>query len=253
MIPHIVLIQSAWSDLALSARRLAIARQTSIASLSYQTRKPVIHLAVSRTDPLLDERIAAYRETGCEVRPLIRDNWLLYNEAWELPAGRKLVSRIDDDDIWATDFCERLQAAVVPSGEYALIWPIGHVYWRERWFRLVHVGNQFVSLLTDRDCNPHQECHWLYPGKWRTINAGDGHGYGWIWVRHGDAATSTLPRYRRKPLPAIDTSRFPLDWVALTDSLQASGTASGNYAEHANLRTLDHVLRENAQHARSRV
>ena len=45
MTPHILIIQSVYTDPELSRRRLAITRTTCVPSLAAQTRKPVVHLA----------------------------------------------------------------------------------------------------------------------------------------------------------------------------------------------------------------
>lgn len=246
MIPHIMIIQAAYSDPELSARRLNIARNTSIVSLAFQTQKPVVHIAVNPSDPHCQQRLDAYRATGCEVRPLFRDSWRLYRENWELPEGRKIVSRMDDDDVIAKDFCEATRNAAPASGEMAMIWPNGYVFWRQMIFLLKHRGNQFVTLVTDEMKDPHQEQHWGYHKRWpsRVVSNQPG----WIWVRHGDAATSTLPRYRKSQVGRIDSRRIPVNLRAIVRATEPSGKPSGSYAEHRSPH-IGFVLRENNAHA----
>ncbi len=98
MIPHILIIQSVYTDPELSRRRLAITRTTCVPSLAAQTRKPVVHLAQHPADPHAAERLELIRGTGCYVIQVLRSEWRLYGENYNLPEGRKVVSRMDDDD-----------------------------------------------------------------------------------------------------------------------------------------------------------
>ena len=244
-----MIIQSAYTDRRLSERRLEISRHTSIPSLRYQSEKPVVHIAVNPADPFLSERLEAFRSTGCEVVPLYRPDWKLYRENWELQDGRKIVSRMDDDDVICAEYCQQTRAQAPESGEWNLIWPNGYVFWRETCFQLHHPGIQFVTLVTDHDHDPHQEQHWQYHKLWSTKVVSSA--VGWIWVRHGDAATSTLPRYRRLKKGGIDAKRIPINLRAILRAIADSGQASGNYTEHRNQQLLRHVITENERHAPS--
>lgn len=246
-VPYHMIIQSAYNDAGLSERRLEISRHTAIVALRTQTRKPIVHLAVCKDDPLLAERIAAFESTGCEIRVLMRDGWTLYREDWELPQGRKIVGRLDDDDVIAKDFCERTAAAAPVTGNHALIWPTGYTFWRQQIHRLTHDGNQFLALITDDMHDPHQEQHWQYCKRWPVVRVSPE--YGWIWCRHGDAATSTLPRYRKHQLPRIDSVRFPVNLRAILRAMEPCGQPSGNYVEHQEKERLAHVIEQNKQHA----
>jgi len=242
-IPHLMIIQSAYTDAELSRRRLNITRHTCIPSLAYQSRKPVVHLAINPDDPHTAERLELFRSTGCEVHPVYRAAWRLYREDWELPEGRKVVSRMDDDDVIARDLCERTFASAPTTGEHALLWPVGYVFWRETCFLLDHIGNQFVSIVTDRQTDPHAERHWEYHKRWSTkIISRD---CGWVWVRHGDAATSTLSRYRTRQLRGIDSGRIPINLRAIVRAIAESGIPSANYRQHRNP-AIRYVLKENA-------
>jgi len=248
-LPHIMIIQSAYTDERLSASRLEIAKHTCIASLAYQSEKPVVYVAVNPDDPHLQERLDAFRSTGCEINPLFRNEWKLYKENWELPEGRKIVSRMDDDDVVCRDYCRELQAAAPESGEWNLAFPVGYVWWHSTAFKLEHMGIQFVTLVTDHQTDPHQEGHWLYHKTWQTKIVSSQPS--WIWVRHGDASTSTLPRYRIKKLKGIDARRVPINLRAIDRAIAPAGTASGNYHEHQNQAVLRTVLKQNSIHAGS--
>jgi hypothetical protein len=178
---------------------------------------------------------------------LLRANWNLYKEDWELPEGRKIVSRMDDDDVIARDYCREIQAAAPESGEWNLCCPVGYVWWRSTAYRLEHMGNQFVSLVTDEQTDPHQEGHWNYHAKWQTKIVSSAPS--WIWVRHGAASTSTLKKYRTKKLKGIDAIRIPINLRAIERAIQPLGVPSGTYDEHNNRETLRVVLHANAIHA----
>lgn len=246
-LPHIIIVQSAYTDERLSASRLEIARHTCIASLSYQSAKPIVHVAVHPNDPHLNARLDAFQSTGCEIKPLFRNEWKLYKENWELPDGRKIVSRMDDDDVICRDYCRELQAAAPESGEWNLAFPVGYVWWHSTAYKLEHMGIQFVTLVTDRQTDPHQEGHWKYHETWQTKIVSS---YpSWIWVRHGDASTSTLPRYRTKKLKSIDAKRTPINLRAIDRAIAPTGAASGSYHEHQNQKTLRAVFAQNSIHA----
>lgn len=242
-VPHIMIIQAAYTDADLSASRLEIARHTSIPSLAFQTVQPAVHIAVNPNDPHLAARLAAYESTGCQIVPLYRTEWKLYKENWELPDGRKIVSRMDDDDVICRDYCRELRAAAPESGEWNLLFPVGYVWWRNTAYRLEHVGNQFTTLVTDLQTDPHQEGHWLYHKTWQTKIVSSLPS--WIWVRHGAASTSTLPKYRTKKLKGIDAERIPINLRAIQRAIEPTGVASGSYAQHQQQEILRHVLHEN--------
>jgi hypothetical protein len=250
-VPHIMIIQAAYTDADLSASRLAIARHTSIPSLAFQSTRPVVHIAVNPADPHLAERLEAYRSTGCEIVPLYRSEWKLYKENWELPDGRKIVSRMDDDDVISRDYCRELRAAAPTSGEWNLMFPVGYVWWRNTAYRLEHPGTQFVTLVTDQQTDPHQEGHWKYHQQWQTKIVSSLPS--WIWVRHGAASTSTLEKYRTKKLKGIDANRIPINLRAIQRAIEPTGLASGRYHEHQNQSVLREVLKQNHIHAGTRI
>lgn len=229
MTDYRMLIQAAYADPELSALRLEISRHTAIPALASQTLRPTIHLQLNNHDPLLQERLDAFRETGCEVVPLFRQEWKLYREDWELPPGRKIVGRLDDDDALPYDFCARTAAAAPQTGEHALLWPRGYVFWRDEVYTLLHPGSQFVALVTDTQADPHQLPHQVYHKRWNTVVVSAAPG--WIWVRHGAAATPTLQKYRQHKLRGIDSSRFAVNLRAIARTVSQAGIAHGTYRE----------------------
>lgn len=230
MTPHLIIIQAVYTDHNLSARRLAISQHTSKPSLAYQTRKPTIVLSQHPDDPHAQERLQMYLETGCEVQQVWRKEWKLCGEDYELPAGRKVVSRMDDDDVIAIDFCERTYAAGLKAeNSTALIWPQGMTYYHNQAYSCRYPGNQFVSIVTDQNKSPHDMQHHRYL-RWPHIVVSEE--VGWIWIRHGDAHTPTMERYRPKKLNRIYVSRTPVNMRAIDRAMAASGQSAPNYAEH---------------------
>jgi predicted O-methyltransferase YrrM len=230
MTPHLIIIQAVYTDNNLSARRLVISQHTSKPSLAYQTRKPTIVLSQHPDDPHAQERLQMYSETGCEVRQVWRREWKLYGEDYELPSGRKVVSRMDDDDVISTDFCERTyNAGCKAENGTALIWPQGMTYWRHQAYSWKYPGNQFVSIVTAENRSPHDMQHHRFLN-WPFVIVH--HEVGWIWVRHGDAHTPTLEKYRPRRLNRIDTARTPVNMRAISRAIEPSGQAAATYAEH---------------------
>lgn len=229
MIDHYMLIQSSYTDYELSRRRLNICRETCIPSLRYQTRKPTVHVAINPNDPLLDQRLSAFESTGCRIVP-IWEPWKLYGMNWSLPDGVKLISRMDDDDVVTPDFCKQTwMMATRCNPESALVWPTGYLLWRGSPYKMVHRGNQFVSLLS-KNHDPHQKGHWIYARSWPTFTVSQLPG--WVWVRHGDSVSSTLAKYRKTKVQRIHPQLFPINWRSVERSIQESGLPSGDYKEH---------------------
>jgi hypothetical protein len=106
----LLLIQSAYDDGELSRRRLKITKHTVIPTLRAQSSAVEVVVAIHRADPHQAERRAVYEGCGQVVRFIEVDNWKLIGGDWDLPTGWKIVSRCDDDDCLASDFCVRLQA-----------------------------------------------------------------------------------------------------------------------------------------------
>ena len=230
MSPHILCIMSHYTDPVLSLRRLEISRATLLPSLAAQTRKPFLHIVVSQHDPYLQERLAAYAETGCDRLFLYRDTWRLYGEDWRIPEGHCIIGRCDDDDILRADFCAVTYHCGMVHKERAIIWPVGLVYWRGQVFRWHHPGNQFLTLSTSRGIDPHHKAHAVIQKQWRSVRASNEPGT--IWIRHGDAETSTLAKYRKAAASPADIAAFGVDLAAIDAAIAPSGQASADYNEH---------------------
>ena len=228
--PHILCIMSHYTDPVLSLRRLEISRATLLPSLAAQTRKPTLHIVVSADDPHLKERLAAYAETGCDRLFLYRDAWRLYGENWQIPQTHCIIGRVDDDDVLRADFCEVVYHCGMVHKERAIIWPLGLIYWRGQMFKWHHPGNQFLTLSTSRGIDPHHKAHAVIQREWRCVRASNEPGT--IWIRHGDAETSTLPKYRKAAASAADVASFNVNLQAIDAAIAPSGIPSADYREH---------------------
>lgn len=204
-----------------------MSRITAVPALESQWRKPTLHVVVNTADPWLADRMAVFRSTGCQVKFIERSKWQLYGEDWELPAGPKIVSRLDDDDVIRQEFCQ-FTAIAARKIETALIWPCGYVFWRGRIYTLRHPGNQFVSLFTESS-DPHQIGHWRYVKEWRSVVVTSRPG--WIWVRHSEATTPTLEKYRRAVVGRIEAPRFAVNLRAVHRLACEMGEAPASYEE----------------------
>jgi len=204
MMYQAILIRSGYVEKGLSDRRLALSWNTAIKSLSSQTLKPCVHIEMDRLDPNASARIEAFESTGCDVRVF----WIGDNHGWGIPSGRKLLHRLDDDDMISVDFCGRsLEAAIKEAGDVAVIWPNGFVLFKDRLHPLTHNKNQFVALATDRNgWHPYLDNHHNYfvMSEWRNCIVTQDRG--WCWVRHSDAWTKTRKVYLSEsdvPLSAL--------------------------------------------------
>lgn len=235
MTPHYILIQSAHSDSKLSERRFEISKTTVIPALASQTRKPIVALMVHSADPILTERIEAFRATGCELHIVeIGGQFRLCGNDWRLPEGRKVISRVDDDDSLCKEFCQTIYAAAEGKDETCLLWPKGYVFWRDSLFILDHPRNQFPTLVTASQQTPHDKPHVWYHDNWKCHTATTKPG--WIWIRHGIAMSSTRKKYRPKRVGRIEADRFAINLRAVGRAIEPCGVPSASYEEHRAMR-----------------
>ena len=141
-----------------------------------------------------------------------------------------MIGRCDDDDALRHDFCAVTYHCAMVHKERAIIWPVGLVYWRGQMFKWHHPGNQFLTLSTSRGIDPHQKAHALIQKEWKSVRASNEPGT--IWIRHGDAETSTLSKYRKAAASPADVAAFSVDLAAVDAAIAPSGQASADYTEH---------------------
>ena len=213
---HLMLVQSAYADRELSWKRLELSKLTVIPSLSQQTGVVQVVVAVCTADPFLQERIQAFRTIRQPLRIVYQETPVgvdqdFFSVDWRLPGGRLLISRCDDDDILPIDFVQltRQCGDAVKQRNVLLEWPHGYVWHQGRLHRFTNRWNQFSSLVTDLNVTPHDWIHKRFEGAWPKITVNNSKG--WCWVRHGDVASYTKPKYLRQSAGNVRLERWPVD------------------------------------------
>lgn len=212
---HWLIVQSAYRDAQLSEYRLRISEATSIPAIAAQTRQPKVKLAVYAFDPHKQQRIDAFSAV-CSHLEIVELDYAIsertvYSVDWQLPDGRNLVSRMDDDDVIARDFCEitRLSADHCVYETAVLDWPAGYVWHKGKLHRMRVPGNQFISTVADAGRNPHMRPHRSLQAAWPSVTVEQSRG--WVWVRHGQTITDTRPKYLAQSGGSPNLRRWPMD------------------------------------------
>lgn len=186
---HVIAIRMAYPsslDRKVNQSRLKLTLQNCVRALARQTDRDFsIQLTVDESDPFLHQRLTEFELIG---RPLLFDK----------PAELACITRMDDDDIIAPTFIERLKAANPTSGWYTF--PEGYVRSIDgAIYRRRYVENQFVS----RVCEPGQSVyamkHTLVPNA-TVVDERPA----WVWWKHPHSRTTTAKRPRNcygEPLP----------------------------------------------------
>lgn len=212
---QVCLIQSAYSDYNLSKYRLEISNKTVIQSLKFQSIKIDVQISMCVSDPFKDERIKAFESTGHKVKIIWRNTAVsnddLYSDPWEIPMGRCLTHRCDDDDIIPNDYFEltRLTASNIRLEEALLTWPNGYVLHENKLYRVNHRYNQFISIVSNNGLHPHKYGHKQFAGAIKSIAVNNSRG--WVWVRHSDTISDTKPRYLKQNGGQPNLKRWPVD------------------------------------------
>ena len=128
----------------------------------------------------------------------------------ETARGRLLISRCDDDDILPIDFVQltRQCGDAVKQRNVLLEWPHGYVWHQGRLHRFTNRWNQFSSLVTDLNVTPHD---WIPNASKGVAEITVNNSKGWCWVRHGDVASYTKPKYLRQSAGNVQLERWPVD------------------------------------------
>lgn len=190
-------------------RRVELLRRVTARSLATQGTPWTWIVYIDRTDPLLDERLDAFRSAGAPV--LTTTGSLEGLIDW---SGPVLTTRIDDDDAFARDAFVRLQRRL-PRHRSVLMFPDGHRVHAGQVMPIRHGRNAWGSVYAPAGDRVHvrMEPH-LHLSRLAPITYID-RKPGWLWVRHQDAETA----FRRADQPITDEIRalYDVDWDFLEE------------------------------------
>jgi hypothetical protein len=211
---HYVLTRSYRSpDYPLDAnlRRIEITRRITAPSLRAQGTEWTWIVYINPTDPLLDERLDAFRSAGAPVIPLPIGDAVEDVIDW---SGSVLTTRIDDDDAFARNAFRRLRRAL-RHGREVLVFPHGHRVNAGQVMDIRHLRNAWSSLMVPKGVRahirqaPHQRVKLLGPRRWLDPAPA------WLWVRHQDA--ETWFRHAERPITDDVRALYDVDWDFLEE------------------------------------
>lgn len=263
-LPHYILIRSTYSDSQLSRDRLDITKLTLAPCLKHQRTPFTAVVLVNREDPYLSERTALFQQScqsvvfleskkpsrslgNLPVNHAGRDETLAVCGTEMIAAPfwsrgietneRRLITRVDDDDIIAGWMTERLQRAAADIDEDSILyWPNGYVLSDQLRWRTSET-NQFQTLLTsspNAGLTPFVEHHAHVRDRWPVVTVDEARA--WCWVQHPDAKTWNPDRKRAGRVEGRPTRHFPADLSALRRHL--SGQPLTAYQQALNKWTL---------------
>ena len=186
-------------------RRLALLKGITVPTLRAQGTDWTWLVYVNPADPLLDERMDAFRSAGVPVIPIIDPAAAI---DW---SGPVLTTRIDDDDGFAPDAFARLHKVIPKLTERtALMFPCGFRVYRGRFDTVANARNAWVSIYAPKGDRAHvrmqQHRRIARLAPIRNVDTDPG----WLWVRHQD--TDSAIRHARRRITNELRSRFPVDW-----------------------------------------
>ena len=187
-------------------RRLALLRGITVPTLAAQGTDWTWIVYVNPADPLLDERMDAFRSAGVPVIPIQQRPEDVID--W---SGPVLTTRIDDDDGFAPHAFRLLhKAASRLTTRTALMFPTGFRVYQGRFDLVSNARNAWVSIYAPKGDRAHVRME-QHRRIWRfapIVNVDTDPA--WLWVRHQDT-DSGIRRARRRINDGL-RSRFPVDW-----------------------------------------
>lgn len=242
-LPHYILIRSTYVDAELSRQRLELSRLTIAPSLKHQRTPFTAVVLVNPEDPHLADRVALF-EKSCQSIVFLesrkpknprsnlpandagRDERLATSGAetiasplWAsgvLSTGKRLITRVDDDDVVAAWMTERLQRLAIKINEDSVLyWPNGYVLGDQLRWRTSET-NQFQTLLTsspDPGETPFREHHAHVRDRWPVVEVDAARA--WCWVQHPQAKTWRADRRWSGRIEDRPTRHFTADLSAV--------------------------------------
>lgn len=190
-------------------RRLALLRGITARSMAGQPGDWTWLAYVNPGDPLLDERLDAFRSAGHPVVPLFE--WKPETVIdW---SGPVLTTRIDDDDAFSRDAFARLYRTIAkrpPRARQAYVFPNGYRVNEGRYIPVTNRKNAWVSLYAPEGDRIHVRAV-QHRRVWTLAPVGFiGPRPAFLWVRHPD--TLTPFRGTRDPITPDIVAQFDIDW-----------------------------------------
>lgn len=193
-----------------NARRIDLLRRVTARSLSTQQGEWTWIVYVNPSDPLLDERLDAFRSAGAPIIAVENNDGAEAAIDW---SGPVLTTRIDDDDAFACGAFDRLHRALAhpPAVPTAYIFPIG-------WFVRAgltdthrHLRNAWSSVYAPSGSREHIRLHQhqRVPAAYPVRVLDDRPG--WLRVSHADNGRPTSHRGKHPITPGLRAT-FAVDW-----------------------------------------
>jgi hypothetical protein len=200
-----ILVRSSYRNETLSRARLERTKESFAMAASAQQAPAQLIVAVSASDPFLDERVSVFEECSescrvvyADMTPVGNRDVVSFVQDWGLPERRLLTLRCDDDDVIASDYLRWTvsRAEQVLHYPWILDWPLGYVMYAGKLHRFKNPYNQFIGLLSRDGTSVYRHTHKGWRGRaGRSIVC---HARGWIWFRHKHAAGKKWrPRWTR--------------------------------------------------------
>lgn len=193
-----------------SRRRIELLRGITAQSLAAQDTDWTWLVYVNPNDPLLAERMDAFRSAGHPVWAIETGDALDYID-W---SDAVLTTRIDDDDAFTGDAFRRLyHAASRLRNRAVLMFPVGYRINEGLSERIFHTRNAWSSLYVPHGDRghirqaTHPQVERLAKVRWADRDPA------WLWVRHQDAE-SGFRRAHDVITPEL-RDLYPIDWALL--------------------------------------
>ena len=194
-----------------NARRIALCRGITARSLAAQDGDFTWIVYVHPDDPLLEERLDAFRSAGRPVATVANNADVARVIDW---SDDVLTTRVDDDDGWAGNAFLRLYGAIGRTRQRTgFMFPVGYRINEGLCERIVHRRNAWSSLFAPRGDQTHI----------RMVKHNHIHDFvrvqnidmdpAWLWVRHQDA--NSLFRRANQPITPALRAMYPVDWELL--------------------------------------
>lgn len=218
---HLLLIRSSWADPKKSKLRLILTEQYTVPSIWDQSPDFEIQVMLHPDDPYKEKRMELFRRCGKPVEFLEQDlSGQMDNpfdqpcHGWDLPSGRILTTRCDDDDMLSSDFMRLTASAAARCHDDTalLAWPKGYILVLGEPDRLhSHTTrtNRFGSVVSSSGvCTLDMHSVMLNYSMPRHVVSDLP---GWVQIRHENNRSRILGKYLRGCQKGPDRGRWAVE------------------------------------------